>query len=237
MMLPKISQPTFTTNLPSDNKKVTFRPFTVREEKILLVAQSAADPQSMVQAMKQIITNCVAEEIDVDTLPSFDIEWLFLQLRAKSVSNIIELRTSDDDGKEINIKIDLNEVQVKKATISNKVLLSEEQTIGVILRYPTFSVIEKLGNFNGESNDQSQLAFELFKEIVVAIYDAEDVYDVKQAAPGELDEFLQSLNADQFKKIQAFLEDMPYIYMDVNYKTSKGEDKSFRLQGLQDFFG
>lgn len=234
-MLPKLNHPTFTTNLPSNNKKITFRPFTVREEKILLFAQSAADPTSMVQAMKQLVTNCVVELIDVDELPSFDIEWIFLQLRSKSVSNIVELRT-EEDGKEINIKIDLDDVKVKQATIKNKVLLSDEQTIGVILRYPTFNVIEKLGSFNDETGNQADLAFELFKEIIVAIYDANDVYDVNQADPKELDDFLQSLNAEQFKKIQAFLEDMPYIYLDVTYKTTSGEDKTFRLQGLQDFF-
>lgn len=236
MNLPKITQPTFTTILPSSNKKITFRPFTVREEKILLIAQAAADTQSTVQAMKQLVTNCVVETIDVDDMPSFDIEWLFLQLRSKSVSNIIELRT-EEDGKEINIKIDLNDVKVKEATIKNKVLLAEDQSIGVILRYPTFNVIEKLGNFNdATATNQADLAFELFKEIIVAIYDANDVYPVTDADPKELDDFLQSLNADQFKKIQAFLEDMPYIYLDVEYKTPSGEDRSFRLQGLQDFF-
>jgi hypothetical protein len=234
-MLPKINQPTFQTILPSNNRKINFRPFTVREEKILLFAQSAGDTPSMVQAMKQLVTNCVIESIDVDDMPSFDIEWLFLQLRSKSVSNVIELRT-EEDGKEINIKIDLNDVQVKKATVSNKVLLSEEQTIGVILRYPTFNVIEKLGNFNDDTTNQADLAFDLFKEIIVAIYDANDVYNVKESDPKELDDFLQSLNADQFKRIQAFLEDMPYIYLDVNYKNHDGEEKSFRLQGLQDFF-
>jgi hypothetical protein len=235
-MLPKIAQPTFNTVLPSNNKKITFRPFTVREEKILLVAQAANDADSMVQAMKQIINNCVVDSIDVDDMPSFDIEWLFLQLRAKSVGNVIELR-AEEDGKEVFIKIDLNEVKVKAATISNKMLLDEQQGIGVVLRYPTFSVIEKLGKFNDESVDQSNLAFELFKEIVVAIYDANDVYDVTMAEPGELDEFLQSMNAVQFRSIQAFLEDMPYVYMDVSYTTPSGEEKSFRLQGLQDFFG
>jgi hypothetical protein len=235
-MLPKIKQPLFTTNLPSNNKKLTYRPFTVEEEKILLIAQAAADVDSMVLAMKQIIRNCVADEIDVDEMPSFDIEWLFLQLRSKSVGNILELR-AEEDGKEIQIRCNLDDVKVKKATISHKVLLSEEQKIGVVLRYPTFSVIEKLSNFNSDGKDQTKLAFELFKEIIVSIYDATDVYDVKQAEEGELDHFLGSLNAEQFKKIQDFLEDMPYIYLDVKYKTPSGEEKSFRLQGLQDFFG
>jgi hypothetical protein len=234
-MLPKIQQPLFTTNLPSNNKKITFRPFTVREEKILLIAQAAQDTESMVLAMKQIINNCVQDELDVDEMPSFDIEWLFLQLRSKSVSNILELRMTEDD-KEINIKVDLNDVKVNKAKLSNKVILSEEQGVGVVLRYPTFSVIDKLANFNTDGTEQTQLAFELFKEIIVSIYDKEDVYDVKSADPGELDEFLQSLNADQFKKIQEFLEDMPYIYLDVHYKAADGTDKTFRLQGLQDFF-
>jgi hypothetical protein len=234
-MLPKIKQPFFTTHLPSNNKKITFRPFTVEEEKILLIAQSASDVESMVLAMKQIITNCVADDIDVNEMPSFDIEWMFLQLRSKSVGNILELK-AEEDGKEIQIRCNLDDVQVKKATISNKVLLSEEQRIGVVLRYPTFNVIDKLANFNSDGTEQTALAFELFKEIIVSIYDAEDVYDVKTAEPGELDEFLGSLNADQFKKIQEFLEDMPYIYLDVKYKNHKGEDKSFRLEGLQDFF-
>lgn len=232
MALPKLSQPIFTLTMPSSGKKVKYRQFTVKEEKILLTAQASGGKEDMIEAFKQLITNCCLDEIDVDKMPSFDIEYFFLQLRSKSVSDVIKLSFTEEDGTKAEAEIKLSELQVHKPTVSNKVLLSEEQGIGVVLRYPTFSMIEKMAELDDKDPATSLV---LFKMIIEAIYDADSVYPSEDTAPGELDEFILSLNNLQVSKIQEFLEDMPYVYIDVKYDV-KGVTKEQRVRGMDNFF-
>ncbi|AMQ65961.1 baseplate hub subunit protein [Stenotrophomonas phage vB_SmaS-DLP_6] len=232
MALPKLSQPIFTLTMPSSGKKVKYRQFTVKEEKILLTAQASGGKEDMIEAFKQLITNCCLDDIDVDKMPAFDIEYFFLQLRAKSVSDVIKLSFTEEDGEKAEAEIKLSELQVHKPTVSNKVLLSEEQGIGVVLRYPTFSMIEKMADLDDKDPTTS---LQLFKMIIESIYDADAVYPSEDSAPGELDEFVLSLNNLQVSKIQAFLEDMPYVYIDVKY-TVKGVEKEQRVRGMENFF-
>jgi hypothetical protein len=238
MALPKLSQPIFTLELPSNGKKVRYRQFTVKEEKILLVAQASGDRADMIEAFKQLIQNCCLDSIDVDALPAFDIEYFFIQLRAKSVSNVVKLSFEDEDNsdagiglavkKRIEVNVNLDEVQVHKPTVGNKIILDDTANVGVILKYPNFQVMEELLALDQNSPDT---ASKMLKNVMETIFDATDVYPVKDTPEAELDEFIDSLNNQQIEKIQGFLEDMPYVYIDVRV----GE-RVVRVKGIESFF-
>lgn len=232
MALPKLSQPIFTLVMPSSGKKVKYRQFTVKEEKILLTAQASGGKEDMIEAFKQLITNCCLDEIDVDKMPAFDIEYFFLQLRAKSVSDVIKLSFTEEDGTKAEAEIKLSDLQVHKPTVSNKIVLSEDQGIGVVLRYPTFSMIEKMADLDDKDPATS---LTLFKMIIESIFDADAVYPSEDTSTEELDEFVLSLNNLQVQKIQSFLEDMPYVYIDVEYVVN-GVKKFQRVRGMENFF-
>jgi hypothetical protein len=231
MALPKLTQPIFSLTLPSSGKKIRYRQFTVKEEKILLTAQASGEKSDMIDAFKQLITNCALDPVDVDAMPAFDVEYFFLMLRAKSVGNIIKIGFEEND-KKYDVEISLDKVQVSKPSVSNKILLDEETSIGVVLRYPTFSMIEKMADTTPGNPEGS---IDLFKMIIESIYDADQVYPCVDAAQGELEEFILSLNNLQVSKIQAFLEDMPYVYIDVDY-TVEGEKRTQRVRGIDSFF-
>ena len=231
-MLPKLSQPIFTLTMPSSGKKVKYRQFTVKEEKILLTAQASGGKEGMIEAFKQLITNCCLDDVDVDKMPAFDIEYFFLQLRAKSVSDVIKLSFTEEDGTKAEAEIKLSDLQVHKPTVSNKIVLSEDQGIGVVLRYPTFSMIEKMADLDDKDPATS---LTLFKMIIESIFDADAVYPSEDTSTEELDEFVLSLNNLQVQKIQSFLEDMPYVYIDVEYLVN-GVKKFQRVRGMENFF-
>lgn len=231
-MLPKLSQPIFTLTMPSSGKKVKYRQFTVKEEKILLTAQTSGGKEDMIEAFKQLITNCCLDDVDVDKMPAFDIEYFFLQLRAKSVSDVIKLSFTEEDGTKAEAEIKLSDLQVHKPTVSNKIVLSEDQGIGVVLRYPTFSMIEKMADLDDKDPATS---LTLFKMIIESIFDADAVYPSEDTSTEELDEFVLSLNNLQVQKIQSFLEDMPYVYIDVEYLVN-GVKKFQRVRGMENFF-
>lgn len=230
MSLPKIQQTVFTLTMPSTGKKTRYRQFTVKEEKILLMAQAGGEQGDMISAFKQLITNCCLDELDVDEMPAFDVEYFFIQLRAKSVANKIEL-TFEEDGVKSEVSINLDEVQVHKPTVSNKMILDEATGVGVQLRYPTFNMVESMA---GVEDIESSL--KMFANIIELIYDADNVWPAKDASPAELEEFVLSLNNQQVAKIQEFLEDMPYVYIDVKYQVGE-EERSQRVRGIESFFG
>lgn len=231
MALPKLNQPIFTLTMPSSGKKVKYRQFTVKEEKILLTAQASGDKQDMIEAFKQLITNCALDPIDVDKMPAFDVEYFFLQLRSKSVGDVIKLTFTEDD-KKGEAEIKLSELQVHKPTVSNKIILSEEQGVGVVLKYPTFAMIEEMADLDQKDPAAS---IKLFKMIIDCIFDADTVYPAEEANPSDLDDFVLSLNNLQVTKIQAFLDDMPYVYVDVTYKIGD-EVRETRVRGMENFF-
>jgi len=232
MALPKLSQPIFTLTLPSSGRKVRYRQFTVREEKILLVAQTSGEKSDMINAFKQLITNCCLDEIDVDNMPAFDVEYFFIHLRAKSVSNVIKLEVTEN-GKKNSVEINLDKVEVTKPTVKNKMILDEKSSVGVVLRYPTFAMLERMMEMK-ENDPESSL--ELFKMIIESIFDAETVYPVADVPQQELEDFILSMNNAQVAMVQKFLEDMPYVYIDVEY-TIDGEKKTQRVRGIDSFFG
>jgi hypothetical protein len=242
MSLPILSQPTFTLNLPSDGREISYRPFLVAEEKILLVAQASNDTKDIISAFKQMITNCCLTPIDVDTLASFDIEYFFLQLRAKSVSNIVEVTMGEEEvvkkGVKVmrpkKVKIDLEQIQVHKSTVPNKMILDPLKGIGVVLKYPTFTILETLADIDQKNPDSID---KTFLSIIESMYDAENVYPMSEADPEEKKQFIDKLNPAQVEQLQSFIDDMPYVYIDIPDGTNEdGSDKTFRLRGFESFF-
>ena len=229
MPLPKINQPIHQITLPSNGKVVHFRPFTVREEKLLLMAQESGEQKDVINTYKQLINNCCIDPVDVDKLASFDIEYFFISLRAKSVSNIAKVLIRDEEDKEqYEVEVNLDKVEVvKKPNVSNNISLTD--TIGVILQYPTFESIAAQGNDKVDT-------LTILRNCITQIYDGEEVFDVANYTTKELDEFVLSLNSHQMEKIKEFFESIPKIVAKVKYITKAGEVKEMTIEGINNFF-
>lgn len=232
MSLPKISHPTFNVVVPSTSSKIRMRPFLVREEKILLLAQTSEDPADISDAIKQVINNCAIDDVDVDQLTTFDLEYIFLKLRAKSVGNVIELKYTDpQDEKVYDIVVDLDDVEMLvNPDHTTKIELTK--TSGLILRYPKADMAGDLKNIKTEVD----LLFSIIKYCIDKVYDEDTVYNMADFSEEEIDEFVNELNVDAFQKVQKFFETMPRLHYEAKYTTKGGEERSVVLKTLTDFF-
>ena len=240
MALPKLNVPVYEAILPSTEKVIKYRPFLVKEEKILLTALEADDTKALSGAVRQIVNNCVQGELDVDKLPTFDIEYLFLRLRAKSVGEkvTIGLKPWDCSKKEgglcentTEVEINLEEVKVdKNKAYSSKIMLDDK--IGIKMRYPDINTI----NLTGATSEAAGM--DVIRGCVDMIFTGEDTHERDSFTDEELDEFIDSLNSQQFKLIKDFFDNMPVLKHTVKYKCNTcGEKKETTLQGLNSFFG
>jgi hypothetical protein len=232
MSLPKIDQPLFEMTIPSTQKKVKFRPFLVKEEKILLVAQQSESDRDIIRAIKQVLNNCIVDGINVDDLATFDLEYMFLKLRAKSVNNVVKLSYRDnEDDKVYDFEIDLDEIEIKKSEgITNKIQINDE--VGIVMQYPSASITEELGEYESEVD----LLMFFVKKSIAEIYDSESVYVVKEQSEEELDQFIDSLDVSTFEKIREFFEAMPRLYHSLTYTNEMGNERVIELTNLKDFF-
>lgn len=231
MALPKIDQPLFDLIIPSTGKKIAFRPFLVKEEKILLIAQSGGDAE-MVRAIKQIINNCVIEDINVDDLATFDLEYMFLKLRAKSVNNLIKLSYRDNEDEELyDFEVDLDKIEVDMPKdINPKIKINE--SVGMTMKYPSAGISDKLGEFE---NEVELLTF-FITNCIDTIYDEETVYVASDYSAKELNEFLDSLDVSTFDKIRMFFEKIPKMRHTINYTNKLGNERTIELSSIRDFF-
>lgn len=236
MALPQLSVRNFEVRQPSTGDKLTLRPFLVSEEKILLQAQENTD--SMMTAMKQVMSNCiVGQQLDLDRMPSFDIEYIFLQLRSESVGNQVELMLKHKDECEATeVKINLREVKVHiNKDLSNEIMLDDK--VGIRMRYPTLEMMEEFGNL-----DETQVAdssFLLIEKCIDSIYTADgEVHEADNVSKEELSAFINSMNSTQFQKVQKFFEDMPTVrhVIKVPKCVTCGQPFEQVVQGLQSFF-
>lgn len=234
-MLPKLSQPTFTLTLPSTGKQVRYRPFTVKEEKLLLIAQASGEREDYINCFKQLITNCCVDDIDVDKLAFYDIEYFFLNLRAKSVSNVVQLKVTDEYGKEIDVEVNLDDAKVHKSTVSNKIVLDAARDIGIKMRQPGFAELASLAR-RDDGNVTMDEGLALFISMIDCIWEGEAFYPAADADKQELAAFVEDFTAEQIKMVEAYLEDLPYVYLDLEYMNSKGEKVSKRIAGINSFF-
>lgn len=251
-MLPKITAPLNNHTIFSSKQKITYRPFLVKEEKILLMALETQDSSAMLQAIKQIIKNCVVEDIDVETLPMFDIELLFIKLRSKSADELIEMNINPtkcsknkggDCPNKTKVSINLNDIELKVfEDHTKKIQLTDD--VGVIMKYPSLKFYEEFIQ-TSESNDknskinisETSTNFQLIIDSIESIYDAEDIYDSADYKQEELEAFLDSLTTQQFKPIKRFFDTLPSVSHTENFKCPHcSENKVITLEGLESFF-
>ena len=235
MALPKVNTPTYELVVPSTDEKVKFRPFLVKEEKILLIAMEAQEQSGILNAVKDIVKSCTFDKFDVNRAPIFDIEYIFLNIRAKSVGEVstVNLRCPDDNETFVKTDIDLTKVDVQITEgHTNKIELTDE--MGMIMTYPTLDSFSDSTTVINASN-----MLDVIASCVAQIYDkkGEDVYDAKDSTKQELVDFLESLNSKQFLEIQKFFDTMPKLTHTVNIENPETKVKSdITLTGLNDFF-
>jgi citrate lyase gamma subunit len=238
MPLPKISTPTYELELPSTDQTIKFRPFLVREEKLLVLALESEDIKQITTAIKTVIKNCVqTKNIKVETLPTFDIEYLFLNIRGKSVGEEIEvnLLCPDDEETQVSEKINIDDIKVKKFDDhSNKIQLDD--SLVMEMKYPALDQFIK-SNFDFSSKNNMDQSFDLISSCVDKIYNNEEVWAAADCTKKEIIEFLEDMNSHQFKQIEKFFETMPKLYHELTITNPKTKVESkIVLEGLSSFF-
>ena len=234
MALPKISVPKYKLKLPSDGRPVNFRPFLVKEEKILLLATESGDQSNIVSAIKDIIKDCT-DITDVEKLATFDIEFVFLQIRTKSVGESVDVNVvcPDDDKTNVSISIPLDEIKVKK-TRGHKKDLKISDEVAITMGYPTIETFVSMNFGEGAEVDQ---VFDMAASCVESISDANQVYDCSSIPKSELIEFFDQMNSKQFMMIQEFFEKMPKLSHTVKVTNpNTGVENDVVLEGLASFF-
>jgi hypothetical protein len=243
MALPKLDVPIFTLELPLAKTKVRYRPFLVKEEKLLLMVMESDDDNSVFETIKQIVNNCCLDDIDVEELSTTDLEYFFLNLRARSVGEIVDMQykcnnqVKGDDGEEhscdnvVKMKVNILEIQPTfDEKHNNKIELSKD--MGIVMKYPSLSSIQ-----NAKAVNEVERILEIVKSCTSYIYDAENIYYKKDIPENELEEFIDSLTQGQFTKIQEFFETIPKIKKDIDFKCNKcGYEEKIMIEGLQNFF-
>jgi len=233
MPLPKIKHPIFEFVVPSTNKKESFRPFLVKEEKILLMAKTSEEPNEILRAVKQVVNNCaLSKSFDVDRLAIFDIEYLFMQLRAISVNNIVKVSYRDNEDDEIyEFSIDLKEVKVQFPEKIDRVIKITDK-MGIQMRYPTASIFDDK-DFFGSGDDAF---YELVIRCIDKIYDGDEIYDPTEYSKEEVEQFLDDCGIETFEKVQMFMSNVPKLYHKLEYKNKNGNQRVIELTSLTDFF-
>ena len=241
MPLPKIATPTYELELPSTGKTITYRPFLVKEEKLLVIALESEDTKQITNAIKAVIRACILTKgIKVELLPTFDIEFLFLNIRGKSVGEDIEVKLicPDDTETEVSVNINLDDIKVQKPEgHSSQVKL--DNSLMMELKYPSLNEFIK-NNFdpNDKTQNPMEQSFDLVGSCISKIYNEDEVWVAADCSKKEITDFLDSMNSNQFKEIESFFETMPKLTHTVNVINPKTKVKSdVVLEGLASFFG
>lgn len=233
MQLPKIQYPLTTFEIPSTKKKVPFRPFLVKEEKILLTAKQSAQPEDIYLAIIQVINNCAVDtNFDCSKLTLFDMEYLFLKLHGISVNNVLKIQYKDsEDEKMYDFEIPIDKIVTKwPQNISNKIEINSKT--GIIMQYLTSA----LYNDKEFMNSGEQALYKLINKSISQIYDGEMMYDVSTYTEQEIEQFVDNLSASVFEKIVEFVSNPPSLYYQMEYTNQKGTVRKIELKTLQDFF-
>ena len=243
-MLPKIDVPIYNVKLLSTGKNLRFRPFTVKEEKLFLMANESEELNNIIDTIKQILNNCILDEFNIDSLPIFDIEHLFLNIRARSISEVVNLKYKcnndilDEETKEEKkcnhvVEIDLNILEIepeKQKGHTNKIEITEK--MGVIMKYPNFETLKKF-----EIENEADSIIKITVNCIDYVYDSDSIYYAKDSTEEELIEFIESMQAKDLEKIKTFFDTMPKIKKDIDFKCNKcGHEEKIELEGIQNFF-
>jgi len=244
MALPKLDVPIYETKLLSNGKTIKFRPFLVKEQKLFLMATQSEDVKDVVDVIKQVLKNCIlTEKIDIDELPTFDLEHVFLQLRAKSVGEVVNLqyncnnvvKTKDDDDVVcdgvVKFKIDLTKLDIiKDEKHSNTIQFTEN--LGIVMKYPNFKL------FNNFENNEAKDELDLIINSVDYIFDKDNMYYAKDTSHEEMVEFFENMQQEDFEKVLEFFQTMPKISKGLHFKCPKcNYEEDIIVEGIQNFFG
>ena len=238
-MLPKIEAPSYELVLPVSNKTIKFRPFLVKEQKILLMAMESGEKSVIENNIRQVLQNCALTPIDVENLPLIDIEFFFLNLRARSIGEVIETKykcENEVDGKPCgavnDVSFNILDTQVEMPEEKSD-LIPITDTIGIKMKYPDFSVIKKLE----QAETITDIGFELVIDCIDYVYDGDNLYHAHETPKEELMQFLESLTKEQFDKLESFVDNMPKLEKKINFICTKcGFNHNINVQGLDDFF-
>ena len=237
MALPKLTTPTYELEIPSTDEKIKYRPFLVKEEKILMMAMETKKESDIVQAVKEIVSECTFNKVKIDDMPMFDVEYIFLNIRSKSVGEVSKLKLlCPDDGKTYaDVELDLNEVKVQVGDDhTNKIEL--DNGMGIIMTYPTINSFSD----SGIKDINASNMLDVISSCILQIYEknGEKTYDPKDQTKKELTEFIEQLNTKQFREVQKFFDTMPKLKHEIKIKNPKTKKESnITLTGLNDFFG
>jgi DNA-directed RNA polymerase subunit M/transcription elongation factor TFIIS len=242
-MLPKLDVPIYNIKLISTGQDIRIRPFLVKEQKLFLMASETEDSKETINTIRQVLKNCILDEVDVDNLPTFDLEYLFMNLRARSVEEVVNLKykcnnniKNDKDEETVcngSVEFDVNLLEVIPTTHAehtNKFQLTEK--IGICLKYPTFEMIQKY-----EGMDENDIMVNILVDCIEYLFDSEQIYYTKDSTRKELEEFVESMQQKDLEKIKVFFDTMPEIKKDVHFKCPKcGYEEDMVIRGLQNFF-
>jgi hypothetical protein len=242
-MLPRIDVPVYEVKLISNGKTVKIRPFLVKEQKLLLMASESEDAKESINTIRQVLKNCVLDDIDVDSLPTFDLEYLFLNLRARSVDEVVELKykcnntTKNEAGEEVtckghvDYKVNLLEIEpTRNPAHTNKIQITEN--LGIAMKYPTFDLIEKYENL-----DENKVMLEVLADCIDYVYDKENMYYAKDSTKEELEEFIDNLQQKDLENIKKFFDTMPELKKDLDFTCPKcSYHENIVVKGIQNFF-
>jgi hypothetical protein len=238
MALPINSTPIYTLTIPSTKKEIKYRPFLIKEEKSLLIAQQSEDTGVMVDSLKEVIKSCVQDKtINVDAFATFDLEYVFTQIRARSVGEVIDLTLKcdacTDENASATVKIDLLKLKVQTPeNHTTKIELFDD--VGITMKYPTMDVVKKLESLNTNDIDS---VFNIVVECIDYIYNSTEVFAAKDQSKTELMDFLNNLTSDQFEKVQSFFETMPKLSHAIDYTCPVCKKEHHKvLEGLNSFF-
>ena len=238
MPLPKIATPTYHLELPSTGKTISYRPFLVKEEKVLVIALESEDTKQITTAIKAVLKSCILTKgIKVENLPTFDIEYLFLNIRGKSVGEELDvtLICPDDGETEVPVKINLDDIEVQKSEEhTNQIKLDD--SLMMELKYPSLDQFIK-SNFDFKETNQMDQSFALIATCIDKIYNEDEVWATADCTKKEVNEFLESMNSSQFKEIEKFFDTMPKLSHTIKVTNPKtGVESDVVLEGLASFF-
>ena len=237
MSLPKINTPEYTLNIPSTDEEIKFRPFLVKEEKVLLIAQETGGEKSLYHAIKNLVNSCCFGKVDVDTLPLFDIEYIFLQIRAKSGGEVakIDVTCPDDETTKVTIDVNLTQLKVDMDEKHNpRIQLTDD--IGLLMSYPNLADVLSMGTAETEGNTVEKM-FGMMQKCMYQVWQGEETHDAMDYSNKEKKDFLESLNHEQFEMIQTFFDTMPTVKYKVDVVNPITKVKSeVTLEGMNSFF-
>ena len=241
MPLPTIETPTYELKLPSSNKKIKYRPFLVKEEKILILALESRDENEITNAVTDVLKKCILTKgIDIDSLPTFDIEYVFLNIRAKSIGEDIKMNvTCPDDGEtKVPVTIYVDEIKVQKQK-DHKIDIVLDDKMTLRMKYPSLNqFVDNNFNTSDEPESQVQKTFKVVADCMDTVYTKEDAWDVKDYSPQERLDFVEKLSSKQYKLIEKFFQTMPKLSHTIEVINPNTKQKnSVVLEGLADFFG